>query len=171
MDFNSLESFKLELPELHCQIYVLVMEDGKALESGYAVSVEKLRRDIQDLRLVDESDFDSQKEGFEEIHSRLNECFENPAFTFLWDETEAVVVLKMEKLSSETPAGFFGTLVHELSHAITMLFESLGLKTDDDEHRSIVLGNLVEASFQHVFPDIDSSKEKERDPSRAERHV
>jgi len=35
------------------------MEDGKALESGYAVSVEKLRRDIQDLRLVDESDFDS----------------------------------------------------------------------------------------------------------------
>jgi len=53
----------------------------------------------------------------------------------------------MEKLSSETPAGFFGTLVHELSHAITMLFESLGLKTDDDEHRSIVLGNLVEASF------------------------
>lgn len=161
MDFNSLESFKLELPELHCQIYVLVMADGKALESGYADSVDKLRRDIQSLGLVDESDFDSQKEGFEEIHSRLNECFENPAFTFLWDETEAIVVLKLEKLSSETSAGFFGTLVHELNHAVTMLFESLGLKIDDDEHRSIVLGNLVEASFQHVFPDIDSSKEKD----------
>lgn len=47
----------------------------------------------------------------------------------------------------ESKASFFGTLVHELGHAVTMLFESLGLRLDDDEHRSIVLGNLTEASF------------------------
>lgn len=46
----------------------------------------------------------------------------------------------------KSKAGLFGTLIYELSHAVTMLFESLGLRLDD-EHRSIVLGNLTEASF------------------------
>lgn len=64
-----------------------------------------------------------------------------------------VVVLKLECFEDETDASFFGTLVHELSHAVTMVFESLGLKTDDDEHRSIVIGNLVEASFDKIFQD------------------
>ena len=58
-----------------------------------------------------------------------------------------VVVLKLEQFEMESKASFFGTLVHELSHAVTMLFESLGLRLDDDEPRSIVLGNLTEASF------------------------
>lgn len=152
MDSQSLESFKLELPELHCQVYVLFMQNAEDSDSGYFGVLESLREDIQSLGLVDRDDVESQKQGFEEIHRRLDECSTNPAFTFLWDETEAVVVFKLEQFESESKASFFGTLIHELSHAVTMLFESLGLKADDDEHRSIVLGNLAESSFQKIFP-------------------
>ena len=152
MDSQSLESFKLELPELHCWVYVLFMQTAGEKDSGYSGVLESLREDIQSLGLVDGDDVESQKQGFEELHRRLDECSTNPAFTFLWDETEVVVVLKLEQFEMESKASFFGTLVHELSHAVTMLFESLGLKLDDDEHRSIVLGNLTEASFQKMFP-------------------
>lgn len=153
MDWNGLKSYKMELPELHCQIYVLMLQDAEMQDDGYSSVLERLRDDAQKLGLVDESDIDSQKQGFEELHRRLDECLVNPAFTFLWDETEVVVVLKLEQFKDESKASFFGTLVHELSHAVTMLFESLGLKLDDDEHRSIVLGNLTEASFQKIFKD------------------
>ena len=142
----------MELPELHCCVYVLFMQSQEMNDRGYSGVLEDLREGMYGLGLVDRDDVESQKQGFEEIHRRLDECSTNPAFTFLWDETEAVVVFKLEQFGSESKASFFGTLVHELSHAVTMLFESLGLKTDDDEHRSIVLGNLAEASFQKVFP-------------------
>ena len=149
---KSLESFKVELPELHCWVYVLFMQIAREEDSGYSGVLESLRKDIQILGLVDENDIESQKQGFEELHRRLDECSANPAFTFLWNDTEVVVVLKLEQFEMESKASFFGILVHELSHAVTMLFESLGLKLDDDEHRSIVLGNLTEASFQKIFP-------------------
>ena len=151
MDFQGLESFKLELPELHCWVYAIFMQNAEDANFGYSGVLESLREDIQRLGLVDRDDIESQKQGFEELHRRLCECSENPAFTFLWNDTEVVVVLKLEQFEMESKASFFGTLIHELSHAVTMLFESLGLRLDDDEHRSIVLGNLTEASFQKIF--------------------
>ena len=144
------QSFKLELPELHCCIYVLVLQTPS---SSWAEVMAQLRDDVQKLGLVSQDNIESQRDGFEEIHARLKECEQNPAFTFEWSATEMVVVLKLECFEDETDASFFGTLVHELSHAVTMVFESLGLKTDDDEHRSIVIGNLVEASFDKIFQD------------------
>ena len=152
MDFQGLESFKLELPELHCWVYAIFMQSAGDADFGYSGVLESLREEIQRLGLVDRDDIESQKQGFEELHRRLCECSANPAFTFLWNDTEVVVVLKLEQFEMESKASFFGTLVHELSHAVTMLFESLGLRLDDDEHRSIVLGNLTEASFQKIFP-------------------
>ena len=127
------------------------MQIAREKDSRYSGVLESLREDIQSLGLVDENNIESQKQGFEELHRRLDECSTNLAFTFLWDETEVVVVLKLEQFEMESKAGLFGTLIYELSHAVTMLFESLGLRLDD-EHRSIVLGNLTEASFQKIFP-------------------
>ena len=167
MDSKSLQSFKIELPELHCCVYVLFMQSAEEQDSGYSGVLDWLRGDIQDLGLVDGDDVQSQKQGFEELHRRLDECEANPAFTFLWDDTEVVIVLKLESFKAESRASFFGTLVHELSHAVTMLFESLGLKLDDDEHHSIVLGNLTEACFQRVFPD---SRPDKKSSSHADSH-
>ena len=91
MDSQSLKSFKLELPEIHCWVYVLFMQIAREKDSGYSGVLESLREDIQSLGLVDGDDVESQKQGFEELHRRLDECSTNPAFTFLWDETEAIV--------------------------------------------------------------------------------
>ena len=50
----------------------------------------------------------------------------------------------------ETVSSFLGILTHELNHAVTMVFDNLGLMQDDDEHRSIVLGNMTEVCIEEL---------------------
>ena len=121
------ESFAIELPELHCCVYVLMLQrpsDFACCDDGpWAGVLSKLRDDVQSLGLADKTSLDSQKMAFDEINSRLEECQDNPAFTFQWSPTEVVVVLKLECFDDESDAGFFGTAIHELNHAVTMVFE------------------------------------------------
>ena len=54
---------------------------------------------------------------------------------------ECIIVINPSKFTEQTTTELIGTLAHEMSHAVTMLFNDLGC--DDDELRSIELENIL----------------------------
>ena len=78
-----------------------------------------------------------------------HECKDNPGYTISLSNLECIVVINTFKFAEQTKTELIGTIVHELSHAITMLLEDVGCK-DDDELRSIELENVLVQVLQHI---------------------
>jgi len=74
----------------------------------------------------------------------LKDCKVNPGFTFELDEVDTCIAFRLNAFYDTGFPYFMNILAHEASHCVTFIFENIGLSLEDDEHRSITIGNIVE---------------------------
>lgn len=83
------------------------------------------------------------------IRKTLEDCEDNPGFTFPVAPTEIVICFRPELWGNTVDPYFLGIVAHEISHGITMTFENLGID-ENDELRSILIGNVMEEFLRRM---------------------
>lgn len=126
-----MKSFAIDLDDLHCTVHFLMI--------NLKTHKTQVKKAITDLK---HQKYPTTDDTVNCIDSIFQDCVNNPGFTFQLSDTDVVIALREEYLI-DSDEYLIGIIAHEISHAITFLFESLQIG-ENDEMRSIELGNLVE---------------------------
>lgn len=118
---------KLTMQDLRCDVY-LVFSGKQCRPQSICNTVAKLG-------------FCGNTAQIKQLKKCVLECKDNPGYTLSLSNLECIIVINPSKFTEQTTTELIGTLAHEMSHAVTMLFNDLGC--DDDELRSIELENIL----------------------------
>ena len=126
---------KLTMQDLRCDVY-LVFSGSQCRPTAMCKQLAKLG-------------YISRKDELAQLRSCMKECKDNPGYTMSLSNLETAVIINPSKFSEQTVTELLGTVVHELSHAVTMLLNDVGCP-DDDELRSIELENILVQAMKNL---------------------
>lgn len=129
-----LKPMKLSMQDLRCDVY-LIFARKQCRPLSICNSLKKLG-------------FNGDKSQISQLKKCIIECKDNPGYTMSLSNLECIIVINPYKFSTQTLSELIGTIVHEMSHAVTMLFNDLGC--EDDELRSIELENILVQAMQSL---------------------
>ena len=138
---KKLKPIRIVLPELKTNVYMIFQKDSSSSDQKLIDST------VKHLFKGTDADVAQIKRDFKEAFS---ECSSNPAFTFVSDSVEVFIVFRLSYFYSSSISYFFNIVVHELSHAVTDILQTHNLMQEDDEHRSIIIGNLFEEAYSRI---------------------
>jgi hypothetical protein len=127
------KSFPVDLNDIHCVVHFIMLP-----KESHKKHVSKTMTYLNKFGYFD---MKNREETREYIDKTYQECSGNPGFTFEIDTTDIIICLRTDMLP--TKSYFISISAHEISHAITILFNNLGVG-ENDEMRAIYMGNMVE---------------------------
>ena len=127
------KSFLVDLKDIHCVIHFIMLK-----KETHKRQLSKTMTYLKRLGYFSERNLEDTREYIDKIYK---DCSGNPGFTFEIDATDIIIALRTDMLT--TKPYFISIAAHEISHAITILFNNLGVG-ENDEMRAIYMGNITE---------------------------